>query len=64
MTEAVEFKEYTSIQEADMRGDGIAVKMNKWLKAHPGAAVAAMNTVVVDGDLVSVVVFEWEEEEK
>ena len=47
-----------------MRGDGIAVKMNKWLKAHPGAAVAAMNTVVVDGDLVSVVVFEWEEEEK
>lgn len=64
MTVVVEFKEYTSIQEADMRGDGIAVKMNKWIEAHPGATVAAMNTVVVDGDLVSVVVFEWEEEEK
>lgn len=47
-----------------MCGDGIAVKMNKWFEAHPSAAVAAMNTVVVDGDLISVVVFEWGEEEK
>ena len=64
MIEAVEFREYTSIDDANFRGESMAFKINRWIEANPTAAIVAMNTVALDGDLVSIVIFDKNEEEK